>query len=528
MSLRDLTIFWRMQFAGIAILGLTLVMATLAAVSYRDISHRHDIALTVQGTATNLQLMLRGLNESAFTQGASASVQSARDGIARFNEAYTQLLGDTENDAKMHAFLAGDWATAWRNLQPRVEKFLDESEDVDFNNIKQMIEIGKLVSQAGKLADEMMVFAKEIREISADHERTAMQRLGGFVAGLVIATLIIFYLLFRSVAHPVRELQAFIVDVERHSDLTRRAPTDAKDELSNIGLALNTMLGKFQGILQNVAGSMERLTEETQELRQVSDTTSRGVAAQKESTVHLASAMNEMASSVTDVSQTIQRTASGMDNAKAETDKSQGVVASAARAINALAASVQQSGQVVKALHDKAESIGTVLDVIRGIADQTNLLALNAAIEAARAGEQGRGFAVVADEVRTLANRTQTSTKEIQNIIQQLQSGANDAVRVMEEGRNQAEASVHETEQAIASLAAVTSSVNAVAELSTQIAAATEEQSAAAEAISRDVSTIREVAEQTASGAQETAEVSQSIETLARNLQSSVKSFKVG
>ena len=527
MSLRNMTIFWRMQLAGLAILSLTLIMVTLAAFSYRDISHRHGVALKVQGAATNLQLMLRGLNESALTQGASASVQSARDGIARFNDVYSELLILTEDNPRMNASLAGAWATAWKDLQLRVEKFLDESEGVDFENIQQMIEIGKLVSQAGKIADEMMVFAKEIGETTDRHERAAMQRLAGLITAMVIATIVIFYLLFRSVALPVRDLQTFIVGVERHSDLTLRAPTDAQDELSDIGRALNTMLEKFQRVLSDVARSMERLTEETHELRQVSDTTSRGVAAQKESTVHVAAAMNEMASSVTEVARTIQRTANGVDDVKIETDKSQSVVASAARAINALATRVQQSGQVVKALHDKAESIGTVLDVIRGIADQTNLLALNAAIEAARAGEQGRGFAVVADEVRTLANRTQASTKEIQDIIQQLQSGATEAVRVMAEGGNQAEESVQETEHAIASLAAVTASVSAIAELSTQIAAATEEQSAAAESINRDVSTIREVAEQTASGAQETAHVSMSIETLARNLQAAVKSFKV-
>jgi len=527
MSLRNLTIFWRMQLAGLAILGLTLMMVMLAVLSYSDISHRHGVALKVQGAATYLQLMLRGLNESALTQGASASVQSARDGIARFNEVYSELLILTEDNPRMHAALSGQWATAWKDLQPRVEKFLDESEDVDFDNVKQMIEIGNLVSKAGKISDEMMGFAKEIRETTDANEKEAIRQLGGLVTAMVITTIVIFYLLFRSVAPPVRALQAFILGVERNSDLTLRAPADTHDELSDIGRALNTMLEKFQRVLGDVAHSMERLTEETHELRQVSDTTSRGVAAQKESTVHLAAAMNEMASSVTEVAHTIQRTANGVDEAKIEADRSQTVVASAARAINALAASVQQSGQVVKALHDKAESIGTVLDVIRGIADQTNLLALNAAIEAARAGEQGRGFAVVADEVRTLANRTQSSTKEIQDIIQQLQSGANEAVRVMEEGGNQAEASVQETEHAIASLATVTASISAIADLSTQIAAATEEQSAAAESINRDVSTIREVAEQTASGARETADVGMSIETLARNLQATVKSFKV-
>lgn len=528
MSLRNLSIFWRMQFAGFTILGLILVMVGLAVHSYRDINHRSDVALTTQNAAMNLQMMLRGVNESAFTQGASASVKSARDGVAGFDEAYQRLLSMTKDNPRMSAFLSGEWATGWRNLQPRVEKFLDDSEDVDFDNVKQMIEIGKLVSQAGKIADEMIAFSKEVNETTARHEATAMRRLGGFITVVVISTLIVFFMLFRSVVRPVRELQAFILEVERDSDLTRRTRTDTKDELSDIGRALNAMLEKFERILADVALSMERLTAETRELRLVSDTTFQGVTEQKERTMHVASAMNEMASSVAEVSRTIQRSASGVDDAKVETDKSQSVVASASQAINALAASVEKSGQVVKSLHDKAESIGTVLDVIRGIADQTNLLALNAAIEAARAGEQGRGFAVVADEVRTLANRTQASTKEIQDIIQQLQSGANDAVHVMEDGRGQAESSVQETNRAIASLATVTASVDVIAELSNQIAATTEEQSTAAETINRDVSAIGEVAEQTASRARQTTEVSLTIETLARNLQSAVKRFKVG
>jgi len=191
-----------------------------------------------------------------------------------------------------------------------------------------------------------------------------------------------------------------------------------------------------------------------------------------------------------------------------------------------LASEVENAADVIDKLRQDSENIGTVLDVIKGIAEQTNLLALNAAIEAARAGEQGRGFAVVADEVRTLASRTQESTQEIQEMIERLQSRSSDAVNVMEQGRSRAEKTVDQAAMAGDSLDAITNSVASINEMNTLIAAASEEQSSVSEEINRNVVNINSLADDSVQGAQQTTSESEALAALAQRLQDLVSQFK--
>jgi methyl-accepting chemotaxis protein len=195
-------------------------------------------------------------------------------------------------------------------------------------------------------------------------------------------------------------------------------------------------------------------------------------------------------------------------------------------AINALARDIDQASEVISNLQKETDSIGSVLDVIRGIAEQTNLLALNAAIEAARAGEQGRGFAVVADEVRTLASRTQASTEEIQNMITKLQTGANQAVQVMVKGKDQAASSVDHASRAGQSLQNITRAVSVIKDMSNQIASASEEQSAVSLEINRNINNISDVANETATGSREISTGANELARLAAELQKLVGHFK--
>jgi methyl-accepting chemotaxis protein len=203
------------------------------------------------------------------------------------------------------------------------------------------------------------------------------------------------------------------------------------------------------------------------------------------------------------------------------------VVRNSVNGIRSLAENVEEAAGVIHRLEQDSEQIGTILDVIRGIADQTNLLALNAAIEAARAGEQGRGFAVVADEVRTLAQRTQQSTQEIQAMIEQLQEGSRNAVQVMELGRQRTEESVDLSSRAGTSLDAITSAVSRITDMNLQIASAAQEQSTVAEEMARNINQISEVSDETSHGAQQTEDASQQLSQLASELQTLVQQFKV-
>lgn len=507
----NLTIARRLQVVGTALFAFIAVLAWVVWSSFSDVNQGQYVALNMQKGASKLQLVMRGLNESAMTQGASASVNMARRGIADFSRLHEELISLTSDDPQLHAFLSGDWYTRWKEIQPSIETFLAESEDIDFEDIDQMVAFGKLSANAGELADELGEQAEQLRGATIE---TVTQNLA--IGAAVILSLFAFVgiALARSITRPISRLKNFVVQVEQSSDLASRIDWKNRDELGEIAMALNAMLGKFQSILREVSSDMEELSNKAHDVRETADNTSQGIGAQQASIGQIASSMTEMTASVQEISHNTAAASSNAEQAKRDSDVTRVAVDKAARTTGDLASQVQHAADVIKELNDRTGHIGQVLDVIRDIAEQTNLLALNAAIEAARAGEQGRGFAVVADEVRTLATRTQGSTEEIQEIITQLQKGAENATRVMDEGRTQAAESVEQTTQAVEALANVTSAIGTMADISAQIASATEQQTATAEEMNRNLTQINAVAEDTADRAHKTAAANSDIDNL--------------
>jgi methyl-accepting chemotaxis protein len=280
-------------------------------------------------------------------------------------------------------------------------------------------------------------------------------------------------------------------------------------------------------MVKQVSASTQQLAAAADEMSSISQDTLQGINRQQSETEQAATAMNEMTSTV----QEVARSASDASNAATEADKEasngNSVVTLVVNDIRELANEVNTSATAINELNEDTENIGSVLVVIRGIAEQTNLLALNAAIEAARAGEQGRGFAVVADEVRTLASKTQESTQEIQQMIERLQAGAKSAVAAMEEGVGKATSTVTRAEEAGEVLNNITKAVAQIADMNTQIATAAEEQSSVAEEINRNVVTINEIAIETANGAQQNSASSDELSRLSAELQQLVGTFKI-
>ena len=310
-------------------------------------------------------------------------------------------------------------------------------------------------------------------------------------------------------------------------DMTVRMNLKNKDEMKIIGVEFNHMIEKFEALVQQISSATTQLAAASEEMNTVASNSSNNIATQSSETEQVATAMNQMTATVQEVANNASSAAGAATNADNEAKGGKEIVLQTSNAIQQLATSVEQSAEVIHQLETDSDNIGTVLDVIKSIAEQTNLLALNAAIEAARAGEQGRGFAVVADEVRTLASRTQESTNEIQEMIEKLQTGSRNAVAVMEQGRTQAQSGVEQAKEAAESLEAITRAVGTINEMNTMIASAAEEQTSVAEEMNRSIISISQLSQDTAGATEQTASASNELSKLSSQLDSLVNQFKL-
>ncbi len=301
--------------------------------------------------------------------------------------------------------------------------------------------------------------------------------------------------------------------------------TGRMDEAGEITFAMKMLEAEAGAVVGRIADASRQLSGTADNLVSAVEHSSMGIRQQQSETDQVATAITEMAASVQEVARNAQNTADAADKADAEAREGRQVVADTSTAIGRLAAEVEKASSVIQQLEASSSEITSVLDVIRGIAEQTNLLALNAAIEAARAGEQGRGFAVVADEVRTLASRTQQSTQEIQSMIEKLQDGARSAVKVMNLSREQADSSVEQARNAAQSLDSITRSVSVITDMSTQIATAVEEQSAVGEEINRNIVSIRHISDANAETGTQSESAAQHVAQLAAGLQQLAAQF---
>uniref|UniRef100_E6XKE7 Methyl-accepting chemotaxis sensory transducer n=1 Tax=Shewanella putrefaciens (strain 200) TaxID=399804 RepID=E6XKE7_SHEP2 len=385
----------------------------------------------------------------------------------------------------------------------------------------QMIEANKLTEAS---AEELHRLALKAIEVA----KSSSVNLGMMVFLLITALLsLITYLIIRSIITPVERITQVISRIEQSKDLTLRCDASTQDELGKIAEHFNSMVGSFQQLIEQVIESVATINTSCKHVSENAMLASEGVAQQLNETDMVATAITEMGATIDEIAKTTELAALKAGKTHDNAQSGQLEVEQTIHKIQSLAEQLNSSASVVDELERDSETIGSVLDVIRGIAEQTNLLALNAAIEAARAGEQGRGFAVVADEVRSLAMRTQSSTQEIANIIQTLQSRTRSIVQLMDASQKQGSESAEQAAAAGALLKLINNDVRNIMDMSTQIAAAIEEQSMVAAEVNKNVVVIRDIAEESSKAADANASASDELKAQAEYLYRAVSNFKI-
>ncbi|WP_010607741.1 HAMP domain-containing methyl-accepting chemotaxis protein [Pseudoalteromonas maricaloris] len=302
---------------------------------------------------------------------------------------------------------------------------------------------------------------------------------------------------------------------------------DRGESVSGIYLAMRDMADKLKAIIAEIQSSTHALSSSSETLSAITAQSKQGADNQMEQLSHSAVSMNEMAATIAEITQSAQLAADAATDADSQSNSGVQVVVATQQAMEGLVGKIENVSKTIENLEQETESVGSILDVIRGIAEQTNLLALNAAIEAARAGEQGRGFAVVADEVRSLASRTQKSTDEIQEMISKLQNEAKRSVGMMRDNVKDAKDTADKSAKTDEVLQAISSSVSTIKDMNLQIASASEEQNTVTQQLSQSVTEISETAQETATGAERASDEALSLLSLSRTLDKSVSSFRL-
>lgn len=387
--------------------------------------------------------------------------------------------------------------------------------------------IDPISGKVSELIDLQITIAGHEKEAANEIYRSSIAIFATLAGLAMLISIVIGLWVNHSVMNPINDIVRNLKTIREDSDLTVKFRTFNNDELGLISSSLTQVIEHLRGILHSIAEAANTVNSSATELNSFTQETNKRMQQQQAETEQTATAMNEMTATVAEVAQSTSAAADSARDADTYAANGNRIVMDSISSMSQLSEQIQKTAQVIGFLSNESQNIGRVLDVIKSIAEQTNLLALNAAIEAARAGEQGRGFAVVADEVRTLAQRTQKSTQEIEAMIATLQQGVKEAVNAMEVGINQVDDANNKANQAGQALKEIVTSVDNIAELNTHIATAAEEQSSVAESINRSIIAISDIADYSTRSALELSDSVLNLTKLANSMRNQVSAFKL-
>ncbi|QDE32917.1 MULTISPECIES: methyl-accepting chemotaxis protein [Shewanella] len=437
-------------------------------------------------------------------------------------------LVDTNGDVKLHQDTTKVGKAKLSTLYPnaKTNQLLNKS---DFNLVKAEVDGQKMLIASSyiKSMDWYLIAQVPEAEVFALLQESAYQILMWTIL-IAVVFIAISIAVAGSVSRPIAHIAELFRNIgEGEGDLRQRLPVNGNDEIAQLARGFNSFISKIQDTVVEVANTSEQLGLSAVDVSNQANQTLSDSQLQKDRTIQVVTAINEMGATVNEIASNAAQAAVTARDADTESMEGQKVVTRARSTINLLSKDVEQVGEVIESLATHTKSIGSILDVIRAISEQTNLLALNAAIEAARAGEAGRGFAVVADEVRNLASRTAVSTNEVQTMIDKLQSETTRAVSAMEQSRSRSHEGVTAVDEASHSLSGISERIAEISDMNIQIATATEEQSTVVEDINRNVTDINDITQRTANTAHAAANASKSLNELATRLDTLVARFKV-